>query len=251
MTEIGALGPQQRKVLAYGPSMSGKTTFLGHIIKLHCGDTGEGAYICNFDTEYNLAPVARMGLTKVQYDQYTQQSYDTWLTKVVTFLDERRRPFSPKVFAIENGARAYDSVLYQICSSAGRAETPQIQDYRLAQDRMIARLLEVLKIPCLVYVSFHDQTEKDEASTGRILGKLLVTGRQLPDLIPPMFNTFLHFSPKAVQGGGAKPAFRIFTASDGIFGAGDKFDALPAVEEDFDDAARLLLGMPRKPKEKK
>lgn len=238
MGKLSALAASDRKILAYGPSGSGKTTLLGHLIRLTCGPSGEGAYIMNFDPEYNLAPLKRMGLLGVDYQQFGKGTYDQLLTKTVEF---HKTP--PKLLAVENGGRFYDMIIHQISAGAGRPEIPAIQDYKLAQDRTISRLEDLIKVKCPLYVSFHEQVEKDEAVTGRILGRLLITGRQIPDLIPPMFNTFLHFSPKASAGGTSKPAFRVFSCSDGMFHASDKFDQLLPVEENFENITKRLLGM--------
>lgn len=213
-------------ILAYGVSGVGKTFFIKSIMRaLNKTKPGTKGYIFNFE-DNNLWPLAdyeQPGL--IEYDDY--KGYDPILQKIVSF-----KRFSPDNFpygvVIIDGGNTMHRIVMEHVLLLGKRELPQIQDYGLAQERMVQRVKDLLSLPCHIYFTFHEQLEKDEL-TGKTSGRILVPGAKLPDMIPPLFNMWLHFDMTTTKGGIPKRVVRCMP--DPTFGASDKFGALLPVEE--------------------
>jgi len=228
MATLSDMTSSKFNILAYGQPMSGKTRFIGTILralsKLH--STGKSrAYIFNCDTEDNLLPLRLLFpdiASQIDYDQYTgPEGYEAMLKKVVAL----RKDCPYDLVVVENGGQFHRMIFDYIMKVNGRtdADGARIQDWGLASERVKVRLKEILALQACVYVTFHQQIEKDEIF-GRATGKLLVPGKFLPDEVPPMFNMFLHFMVSAKVGG--EPDYWIQCATDNLWPAGDKTAAL-------------------------
>ena len=225
MPTIGSIAKPLGKVLGYGDSGAGKTTFGVSMAKTF-GE--EKSYIMNFEPEYNLLPYMTAGLTKVAFDNYKIGQYDAMLKKIVDL--KRMTPFPYDFVHVDGGNSMHKLILADILSRNNRSDSDgaRIQDWGLAAERMKSRINEILELPCWVYMTFHEQLEKDELS-GKVKGKILVSGKFLPDEIPALFNMFFHFIVKPVAG--KMPVRMIATAPDFTYPAGDKTGALSFEEE--------------------
>jgi hypothetical protein len=244
MPKVSDLLAERHKpnILGYGPSMCGKTRFITTLRKVYKGP----CYIFNFDPEDNLTPIILTpGMGDIEYDQYDHPSgYEALVKKIIEFrklsAEASRtdgKPFPYDLICVENVNILHSTTMQCLLTLAGRVDTDgaRIQDWGLAADRVKKRLKEILDLPCPVYVTAHQQLEKDEIY-GRTVGRILIPGKFLPDEIPPMFNLLLHFITTPKSGGG--PEYKIQCASDPLWPAGDKTGSLLAFEEpDFEKMA--------------
>lgn len=247
MPKVSDLLAERHKanILGYGPSMSGKTRFVTTIRKVYKGP----CYIFNFDAQDNLTPIILApGMGDIEFDQYdTSNGYEKLVTKIVELrkhaAEEARtggKPFPYDLVVVENLNIMHQVTLQTLLGLAGRSDTDgaRIQDWGVASTRVKARIKEILDLPCPVYMTAHQQIEKDEIY-GRATGKILIPGKFLPDEIPPMFNLQLHFitTPKV----GGEPEYKIQCKSDPLWPAGDKTGSLNAVEDpDFEKMAAKI-----------
>lgn len=237
MPKVSDLLAERHKpnILGYGPSMSGKTRFITTLRKVYKGP----CYLFNFDPVDNLTPIILApGMGDIEYDQYDHsRGYEQMVKKIIELRklsSEASRtdgkPFPYDLIVVENGNGLHRVTMECLLTLAGRVDTDgaRIQDWGLASTRVKARLQEILELPCPVYVTFHQQIEKDEIY-GRATGRILIPGKFLPDEIPPMFNLLLHFVTTTKAGG--IPEYKIQCASDPLWPAGDKTGSLDAIEE--------------------
>ncbi len=223
MPKIGETNQAGKKltILGYGDAMSGKTTFIKSIRKVFKGP----AYIFNYDMEDNLLPL--MGdpaSNDIEYDQYdNSKGYDNLVRKIV----ELRRSCPYKVIVLENLNRMYKHTFDQVMVLANRTEEQgsRLQEWGNTNKKVFDRVKEILDIdgPECIYITTHQCLDKDEMS-GKIVGQILIPGRQLPEEIPPMFNLNLHFS--LVQVPTKAPEYYVYTKHDGTWKAGDKTGTL-------------------------
>jgi hypothetical protein len=222
-------------ILGYGPSMCGKTRFLISLRKVYKGP----CYIFNFDPEDNLTPITLApGMGDVEYDQYdTLDGYENLVKKIIEFRKlssestrEGGKPFPYDLICLENLNIMHKVTIDALLRLAGRSdiEGARIQDWGLAASRVKARVKEILDLPCPVYMTAHQQLEKDEIY-GRTVGRILIPGKFLPDELPPMFNLQLHFITTTKSGGA--PEYKVQCASDPLWAAGDKTGSLEPIEE--------------------
>jgi hypothetical protein len=237
MPKVSDLLAERHKpnILGYGPSMCGKTRFITTLRKVYKGP----CYIFNFDPQDNLTPIILApGMGDVEYDQYdVSNGYDLLVRKIIELRKasaeasrEGGKPFPYDLICVENVNVMHKTTIETLLTLAGRADTDgaRIQDWGLAADRVKKRLKEIVDLPCPIYVTAHQQLEKDEIY-GRTVGRILIPGKFLPDEIPPMFNLFLHFITTTKSGG--VPEYKIQCASDPLWPAGDKTASLEAFEE--------------------
>lgn len=240
MPKVGDLLAAKYKmnILGYGPPMCGKTRFIISLRKVYKGP----CYIFNFDTEDNLTPITLApGMGDIEYDQYdTDDGYENLVKKIVEFrklaseaAKKDGKPFPYELIVLENINIMHKVTMEKLLSLAGRADVDgaRIQDWGLASERVKKRLKEIIDLPATVYVTAHQQIERDEIY-GRANGRILIPGKFLPDEIPPMFNLFLHFVTTTKSGGA--PEYKVQCASDPLWPAGDKTGSLePTEEPDF------------------
>ena len=237
MPKVSDLLAERHKpnILGYGPSMAGKTRFITTIRKVYKGP----CYILNFDAQDNLTPIVLApGMGDVEYDQYdTSDGYQKLVNKIVELRKaaaedgkEGGKPFPWDLIVVENLNVMHQVTIQTLLGLASRSDTDgaRIQDWGIAATRVKARIKEILDLPCPVYMTAHQQIEKDEIY-GRATGRILIPGKFLPDEIPPMFNLQLHFitTPKV----GGEPEYKIQCKSDPLWPAGDKTGSLDAIEE--------------------
>jgi hypothetical protein len=214
--------------------MCGKTRFVTTLRKVYTGP----CYIFNFDTEENLTPIVLSpGMGEVEYDQFDHEAgYDQLIKKIVELKKAASesyrtdgKPFPWDLIVLENGNNLHKITMDTILRLAGRVDSDgaRIQDWGLAADRVKKRLKEIIDLPCPVYVTFHQQIEKEEIY-GRAVGRILIPGKFLPDEIPPMFNMFLHFIADSKAG---KTEYKVQCGSDPLWPAGDKTGSLDTFEE--------------------
>lgn len=220
-------------ILGYGQSGAGKTSFIKTMTKVF---KEERIYIMNFDPKHNLMPLILGGLRGIQFDQYGDMDYAKVLSRIVELKNLAKKPDFPyDMIVIENGAGFHKCVLSAITSAANRPENPQIQDWGMAAERTKQRFKEILELPCHKYFTFHEQLEKDEIQ-GKVIGRILVSGKFLPDEIPPLFNMFLHFVAEVKPGTTELPKRVVHCAPTLIYPGGDKTGALNFVEDpNFDN----------------
>lgn len=244
MPKVSDLLEERHKpnILGYGPSMCGKTRFVTTLRKVYKGP----CYIFNFDPEDNLTPIKLSpGMGDIEYDQYDHPSgYDQLVRKIIELKKlaaesgrKDGKPFPYDLIVVENVNVLHSTTMQCLLTLAGRADTDgaRIQDWGLAADRVKKRLKEIIDLPCPIYVTAHQQLEKDEIY-GRTVGRILIPGKFLPDEIPPMFNMFLHFITTTKSGGA--PEYKIQCSSDPLWPAGDKTGSLDPFEEpDFSKMA--------------
>lgn len=220
-------------ILGYGAPMAGKTRFIASMLRTLKKTLGRDpkAYVFNFDTRDNLLPIAREAdiVNWVDFDQYNladATGYDAMLKKIVAL----RKECPYDLIVVENGGQMHRAIFDYIMKINGRsdADGARIQDWGLAGERLKVRLKEILELPAMIYVTFHQQMEKEEIY-GRAVGRLLVPGKSLPDEVPPMFNLFLHFVITTKAGG--EPDYWVQCAGDNLWPAGDKTDCLAFREE--------------------
>jgi len=233
MAVLSDMTSSKFNILAYGQPMCGKTRFIGTMIKAlsKLNSTGKSrCYIFNCDTEDNLLPLRLIFpdlASSIEYDQYEGATgYEALLKKIVAL----RKECPYDLVVLENGGQFHRMIFDYIMKVNGRSDSDgaRIQDWGLASERVKVRLKEILSLQACVYVTFHQQIEKDEIF-GRATGKLLIPGKFLPDEVPPMFNMFLHFMVSAKVGG--EPDYWIQCATDNLWPAGDKTDSLLFREE--------------------
>lgn len=230
MQTIGSVARPKLRILGYGESGSGKSTFGASMVNVFGASR---TLIENFDPEHNLLPYITAGHKDVNFNQFKglPEEYDVLLQEIVRL---KRLAFKPEEFPydliiVENGAGMHQVVMKNILKLANRTDLDgaRIQDWGIASERFKERIKDFFTLPCNIYITFHQQTDKDEL-LGKIVGKILIPGQKLPDEIPPLFNMFLHFASKAVQG---KVERKVYTAMDNLFPAGDKTGALDYIEE--------------------
>jgi hypothetical protein len=224
-------------ILGYGQPMAGKTRFIATILRSLRKQLGREprCYIFNFDSRDNLLPVAKCPDVAgwVEFDQYNTPDttgYDSLVRKIVAL----KKQCDYDLVCVENGGQMHRAIFDYIMKINGRtdADGARIQDWGLAGERLKVRLKEILELPAMTYVTFHQQIEKEEIY-GRAVGRLLVPGKSLPDEIPPMFNLFLHFVITTRSGG--EPDYWVQCAGDNLWPAGDKTGSLSFREEpDFE-----------------
>ncbi len=219
MAKIGDTHKTGKKltILGYGEAMSGKTTLIKSIRRVFSGP----CYIFNFDMEDNLFPlISDPASADIEYDQYDNaKGYDNLVRKIV----ELKRACPYKVVVLENLNRMYKHTFDQVMVLANRTEEQgsRLQEWGNTNKKVYDRLKEILDLdgPECIYVTTHQFLDKDETS-GKMVGQILIPGRQLPEEIPPMFNLNLHFS--LVQVPTKAPEHWVFTKNDGTWKAGDK-----------------------------
>ena len=230
MQTLGSIKRPLLRILGYGESGSGKSRFGASMTSVFGANK---TLVENFDPEHNLLPYITAGLSEINFNQFkgVAEEYDVLLTEILRLKRFAAKPdeFPYNLIIIENGAGMHSVVMRNVLKLTNRADVDwaRIQDWGISAERLKERIKDFFGLPCHLYVTFHSQVEKDEAQ-GKILGRILVPGRLLPDEIPPMFNMFLHFKTRAVQNG---VEYKIYTASDNLFPAGDKTGALDYIEE--------------------
>lgn len=227
-------GRKKLTILGYGAAMSGKTRFIISMRKVFRGP----CYIFNFDMEDNLLPLLNdPAMGDVEYDQYNnEKGYDNIVTKIVQF--KRSCPYG--LIVLENLNVMYRVLMEHTLRIAQRVDTDgaRIQDWGLTNKRLLDRLKEVLELPCPIYATSHEQREKEEAS-GRFVGSLLIPSKELPAMVPAMFNVNLRFY--SIQNPGTAPEYWVQCAGDGTFVAGDKTGTLAFREKpDFVEMAKKM-----------
>lgn len=228
MPKIGETNKAAKKltILGYGDAMCGKTSFIKGLRKVFKGP----CYIFNYDMEDNLLPLLSDPASQdIEYDQYdNDKGYDALVRKIV----ELRKACPYKVLVLENLNRLYKHTFDKVMQLANRTESDgsRLQEWGNTNKKVFDRVKEILDIdgPECIYITTHQCMDKDE-TTGKIVGQILIPGRQLPEEIPPMFNLNLHFvlqqvPPKA-------PEYYVFTKSDGTWKAGDKTGTLDFKEK--------------------
>lgn len=236
MSKLNEVTLEKLNILAYGPPMAGKSRFWATILRALQKKLGRmpTAYCFNFDTRDNLLPVLREGPEfgdNIDFDQYNMEvgglsGYDRLVKKIV----ELRKSCPYDLVVVENGGQLHKSIMDYIMKINNRSDSDgaRIQDWGLAGERLKVRLKEILELPAMNYVTFHQQIEKDEIY-GRATGRLLCPGKSLPDEVPPMYNLFLHFCTSTKSGGG--PDYYVQCAGDNLWPAGDKTKSLEFKEE--------------------
>lgn len=227
MAQLKELRLTKLNILGYGQPMAGKTRFMRSMISTLRKILGREpkVYIFNFDTRDNLLPIATdpKSVDCIEYDQYNDpdKGYDNLVKKIVAL----KKSCEYDLIVVENGGQMHRCIFDYVMKINGRSDSDgaRIQDWGLVGERLKVRLKEILELPAMVYVTFHQQLEKDEIF-GRAFGRLLVPGKSLPEEVPPMFNLFLHFVTATKAGG--EPEYWIQTAGDNLWPAGDKTDAL-------------------------
>ena len=209
--KVSELETPHAKILGYGVSGAGKTRF---------GGTMPGPrYWFNFE-ENNIVTLKQNGF-EADYDNY--DNYTAILSKIISL--KKSCPYNTVV--VDNGYGFYKVMMDHILKLGSR-EVPQIQDYGLAQDRTRSLFKELLHLPAHVLIIFHEQIEKDETQ-GKVMGRILIQGKNFPDELPGMFNMFLRFVVVPVKD--SEPARKIQTTPSLLFPAGDKYGALAPLEE--------------------
>lgn len=228
MPTIGEKKEERKKltILGYGAPMQGKTRFINSLRKVYNGP----CYVFNYDLEDNLMPLMTDAKSdSIEYDQYdTFGGYDALVKKIVAL--KRECPYD--LIVLENINRLYRNTMDKVLQLAGRTESDgaRIQDWGNVNKKVFDRLKELLSIdgPRCIYVTAHQALEKDE-TTGRWAGQILIPSKELPEMVPAMFNLQLRFCSKAAPG--KDPVYYIQCAGDGTWNAGDKTGALSFQEE--------------------
>jgi len=223
MPKIGETQQAGKKltILGYGEAMSGKTSFIKGIRQVFKGP----CYIFNYDMEDNLLPLINDPASRdIEYDQYdNEKGYDALVRKIV----ELRRACPYKVIVLENINRLYKHTFDKVMTLANRTEEQgsRLQEWGNTNKKVFDRIKEILDLdgPECIYITTHQYIEKDD-TTGKLVGNILIPGRQLPEEIPPMFNLNLHFTLQQVPTKG--PEYYVFTKSDGTWKGGDKTGTL-------------------------
>lgn len=223
MPKIGETNKAGKKltILGYGEAMSGKTTFIKSLLKVFKGPV----YIFNYDMEDNLLPLmSDPACADIEYDQYdNSKGYDNLVRKIV----ELRRACPYKILVLENLNRFYKHSFDYVMALANRTEEQgsRLQEWGNTNKKVFDRVKEILDIdgPECIYITTHQFLDKDETS-GKLVGQILIPGRQLPEEIPPMFNLNLHFT--LVQVPTKAPEHYVYTKNDGTWKAGDKTGTL-------------------------
>lgn len=228
MQTLGSITRPKLRILLYGESGSGKSTLCASAAEVFGASR---TLIENFDPEHNLLPYQAKGLKEISFNQFKilPEEYDVLLQEILRLKKLAIKPedFPYDLIIMENGAGMHQVIMRNILKLANRLENTQIQDWNVAGERFKGRIMDFFSLPCNLVMTYHQQIEKDETQ-GKVLGRILVPGQKLPDEIPPMFNMFLHMvSRPAGQG----VEYKVYTAKDTLFPAGDKTGALSYFEE--------------------
>jgi len=214
------------RILLYGPSQSGKTTFIGTMPEDR--DDHRGRFIINLEGK-NLLPLHMAG-RKFEWEDVT--SYERLLKVIVNLRARFDRGDSdvPKTVALDGGGACYACIMKYIITNA-KVEQPQIQHYFTAQQRLVSIIEEIHALPCHTVITFHDMIDKDE-TTGEILGNIALPGKYLPSDVLKKFNMVFHTEvdiSKEKTG-----VYRLCTKRTKRYPAGDKTGVLEYhVEPDF------------------
>lgn len=219
MPKISELTSPYVRACIYGPSGSGKTRFPG---------TAKGSkYWFNFE-ENNIVTLLANGV-EADYDNYDDKpdSKSSGYTRIIAKIVDLKKDCPYNVVVVDTGMGFYKAHFDHIMK-LNNLEVARIQDWGLTGERVKNDLKEILRLPAHVFVIFHEQLEKDE-TFGRVMGRIAIPGKYLPDEIPGMFNMFLHFKVQAQAG--KEPKRVVATTPDSLFPACDKYGALDPIEE--------------------
>lgn len=221
MPKVSEIETPFARGLLYGVSGSWKTATAG---------TMPGRkYWFNYDQD-NIISLKARGI-EAEYDNYdNRDGYIQFLSKLMQLKKlAEKKEFPYDVGIVDTGQGLYRSFLQHITRLGNREEKPQIQDWGLAQDRMRDALKELMRLPWHFFCIFHEQMEKDEIS-GRVIGRILLAGRNFPEEVPAMFNMFLRFVVTAQKD--KEETVKVSTTPTTIWPASQKFgNALLPIEE--------------------
>lgn len=178
------------KLLLYGDSGAGKTTFIA-------GMPGP-SHIADFDGKVlSAAEYLRHNnadqLKNVSYENYSAHAGTRMAADQFNFdmgQANKAKPFPYKTIALDSLTTFSDaSMQYLIKANPGvikristqGVQLPVLQDYGMARIWFKAVIGALLALPCNVVVTAHIQVEKDEA-TGQILRTPMMTGKLAQEL---------------------------------------------------------------------
>ena len=224
-----SLKDMNHKILVWGASGTGKTTFIGTM--------PTPIYVFDYD-----GGILSLRGKDVEYDPYVdtvrngilaKSAWDMTLDKLGEFSKEC--PFA--TVALDSISTLETSIIARLCATASTTR-PSLQVYGdlIRADKKL--FLDLLALPCNIVVTAHEQVIKDEISGGLMIRPLIV-GKQLPGQLPMFFDEV--YRQHIGEGKDKEVEYLIHTKGGRNFTAKSRLGVLDPVEEsDFQGILRKV-----------
>lgn len=212
------------KVLIYGGSGTGKTTFAGTFPK---------PYFFDFD-----GGMLTLKGKDVEYDTYVDKNpagrptaWSDFEAKITSLYEAGRDQFPYESVIIDSMTTLQECCMRYIqYNNRSASKMPTLQEWGMLIDKLQDTLYKVTSLDCNVVVTAHEQVIQDDL-TSEILVLPLISGKKLPDRLPLWFDEVYHA--RVERGKNREPIYQVMTVAERKYKAKSRLRLFEQFETDF------------------